>query len=138
MNTIQFEKIIRIQIQTLVLGLNYQNSIQIPKFKYQIIRSPLVQTIQKLSRQSGNCPDNPETVRTIQKQSGQSKICPDNPKTEFLQLAYNTEFKHFLSVKSLKILDFTHIWHKFVEVAIYALYPEIFACQILLSGIFFF
>ena len=117
----------------------------------EIIRSSLVQTIQKLSRQSGSCPDNPETVtqsrncpynpetvRTIQKQSGQSRICPDNPKTEFLQLAYNTEFKHFLSVKSLKILDFTHIWHKFVDVAIYAHYPESFAGQILLSGIFFF
>ena len=70
MNTIQFEKITQIRIQTLVFGLNYSNSIQIPKFKYQIIRSPLVQTIQKLSRQSGNCPDNPETVHPIQKLSG--------------------------------------------------------------------
>ena len=87
MNTIQFEKITRIRIQTLVFGLNYSNSIQIPKFKYQIIRSPLVQTIQKLSRQSRNCPDNPETVRTIQKQSGQSRNCPNNPETEFLQIA---------------------------------------------------
>ena len=52
-----------IRIQTLVFDLNYLNSIQIPKFKYQIICSPLVQKIQKLSRQSRNCPDNPETVK---------------------------------------------------------------------------
>ena len=81
MNTIQFEKIIRIRIQTLVFGLNYSNSIQIPKFKYQIIRSPLVQTIQKLSRQSGNFPPNPETIWKIQKLSRQSKNSPDNPET---------------------------------------------------------
>ena len=95
MNTIQFEKITRIWIQTLVFDLNYLNSIQIPKFKYQIICSPLVKTIQKLFRQSRNCPPNPETVRTIQKQSGQSRNCPDNPESEFLQLAYNTKFQHF-------------------------------------------
>ena len=33
------------------------------------------------SRQSRNCPPNPETVRTIQKLSGQSKNSPDNPET---------------------------------------------------------
>ena len=108
MNTIWFEKISRIRIETLVFGLTYSNSIQIPKVKYQIIRSPLVQTIQKLSRQSGNCSDHPETVHPNQKLSGQSRNCPDNPKrvrtiqklstgpdnteTEFLQLAYNTKF----------------------------------------------
>ena len=108
MNTIQFEKITRIRIQTLVFGLNYSNSIQIPKFKYQIIRSPLVQTIQKLSTQSRNCPDNPETVRTIQKLAGQSN-CPYNPETEFLQLAYNTKFKHFLRKKFEGIRFYAHL-----------------------------
>ena len=137
MITIQFRKITRIRIQTLVYGLNYTNSIQKPQFNYQIIRSPLVQTIQKLSRQSGNCPDNPETVQTIQKQSGQSRNCPDNPETEFVQLAYNAKFKHFLSERNWNFLILC-ICHEFVDVAIYALYLESFAWEILLSGIFSF
>ena len=77
------KKSTRIRIQTLVFGLNYSNSIQIPN--YLLTSGPdnpeTVQTIQKLSRQSGNCPDNPETVHPIQKLSGQSRNCPDNPKT---------------------------------------------------------
>ena len=74
MNIIRFEKITRIQIQTLVFGLNYSNSIQIPKFKYQIFAH-------LWSRQSRNCTGNPETVQTIQKLSTQSRNCSDNPET---------------------------------------------------------
>ena len=74
MNTIQFEKITRIRIQTLVFGLNYSNSIQIPN--YSLTSGPdnpeTIQTIRKLSRQS-------ETVHPIQKLSGQSRNCPENP-----------------------------------------------------------
>ena len=39
-----------------------------------------VRTIQKLSVQSRNCPDNPETVPIIQKVSMKTKNCPNNPK----------------------------------------------------------
>ena len=111
MNTIQFKNHPNANT-TLVFRLNCSNSIQIPKFKYQIIRSPLVQIIQKLPTQSRNCPDNPETVRTIRKQSGQSRNFPDNPETEFCNQLITLNSSTF-SLKSLKILDF----------AIYALYP---------------
>ena len=39
------------------------------------------QTVQKLSRQSGNFPDCPETFQTVRKLSRQSENFPDSPKT---------------------------------------------------------
>ena len=51
-------------------------------------------TIQKLSGQSKNYPDNPKTVRTIQKLSRQSKDCPDNTKSVRTIQKVSRQFKN--------------------------------------------
>ena len=70
-------------------------------------------------------------MRTIQKLTGIFKNCPDNLETVCLKdyiLAILPQF--------VICLGFTRICREIVDVAIYALYPESFCSEILLSGKF--